>query len=141
MVYYFAVQFLSRSIDSWFDTQIEQALDDALLLGRSTLETIKLDLVRQARISARRIETTNTSSQLYNLMDNLREAGGYDEMSLHSSTGRILASSSNLSISLIPDAPNEEVLGKVRRDKLYAEFEPASDIGLRLRVACSGIWP
>lgn len=135
MVYYFAVQFLSRSIDSWFDTQIEQALDDALLLGRSTLETIKLDLVRQARISARRIETTNTSSQLYNLMDNLREAGGYDEMSLHSSTGRILASSSNLSISLIPDAPNEEVLGKVRRDKLYAEFEPASDIGLRLRVA------
>ncbi len=135
MVYYFAVQFLSRSIDSWFDTQIERALDDALLLGRSTLETIKLDLVRQARISARRIETTNTSSQLYNLMDNLREAGGYDEMSLHSSTGRILASSSNLSISLIPDAPNEEVLGKVRRDKLYAEFEPASDIGLRLRVA------
>jgi len=135
MVYYFAVQFLSRSIDSWFDTQIEQALDDALLLGRSTLETIKLDLVRQARISARRIETTNTSSQLYNLMDNLREAGGYDEMSLHSSTGRILASSSNLSISLIPDAPNEEVLGKVRRDKLYAEFEPATDIGLRLRVA------
>jgi len=135
MVYYFAVQFLSRSIDSWFDTQIEQALDDALLLGRSTLETIKLDLVRQARISARRIETTNTSSQLYNLMDNLREAGGYDEMSLHSSTGRILASSSNLSISLIPDAPNEEVLGKVRRDKLYAEFEPATDVGLRLRVA------
>jgi len=135
MVYYFAVQFLSRSIDSWFDTQIEQALDDALLLGRSTLETIKLDLVRQARISARRIETTNTSSQLYNLMDNLREAGGYDEMSLHSSTGRILASGSNLSISLIPDAPNEEVLGKVRRDKLYAEFEPATDIGLRLRVA------
>ena len=44
MIYYFAVQFLSRSIDSWFDTQIEQALDDALLLGRSTLETIKLDL-------------------------------------------------------------------------------------------------
>ncbi len=36
MVYYFAVQFLSRSIDSWFDVQIEQALDDALLLGRST---------------------------------------------------------------------------------------------------------
>ena len=135
MVYYFAVQFLSRSVDSWFDTQIEQALDDALLLGRSTLETIKLDLIRQARISARRIETTNTSSQLYNLLDNLRAAGGYDEMSLHSSTGRILASSSNLSISLIPDAPDEDVLSKVRREKLYAEFEPTQDLGLRLRVA------
>ncbi|MDC1073529.1 hypothetical protein OAR43_10000, partial [Gammaproteobacteria bacterium] len=98
MVYYFAVQYLSRSIDSWFDVQIEQALDDAFLLGRNTLETIKLDLVRQARISARRIEITNSSAQLYNLLDNLRAAGGYDEMSLHSSTGRILASSSNLAI-------------------------------------------
>ena len=135
MVYYFAVQFLSRSIDSWFNVQIEQALDDALLLGRSTLETIKLDLVRQARISARRIETTASSAQLYNLLDNLRAAGGYDEMSLHSSTGRILASSSNLSISLIPDAPGEDVLSKVRREKVYAEFEPATDGGLRLRVA------
>ena len=28
MVYYFAVQFLNRSIDSWFDVQIEQALDE-----------------------------------------------------------------------------------------------------------------
>jgi nitrogen fixation/metabolism regulation signal transduction histidine kinase len=78
MVYYFAVQYLSRSIDSWFDVQIEQALDDAFLLGRNTLETIKLDLVRQARISARRIEITNSSAQLYNLLDNLRAAGGYD---------------------------------------------------------------
>jgi len=135
MVYYFAVQYLSRSIDSWFDVQIEQALDDAFLLGRNTLETIKLDLVRQARISARRIEITNSSAQLYNLLDNLRAAGGYDEMSLHSSTGRILASSSNLAISLIPDAPNKEVLNKVRREKVYAEFEPARDGGLMLRVA------
>ena len=135
MVYYFAVQYLSRSIDSWFDVQIEQALDDAFLLGRNTLETIKLDLVRQARISARRIEITNSSAQLYNLLDSLRAAGGYDEMSLHSSTGRILASSSNLAISLIPDAPNKEVLNKVRREKVYAEFEPARDGGLMLRVA------
>ena len=54
VVYYFAVQFLSRSIDSWFDLQIEQTLDDAMLLGRSTLETIKLDVVHRARQDARR---------------------------------------------------------------------------------------
>ena len=48
MVYYFSVQFLSRSIDSWFDVQIEQALDDALLPGRSTREATKLDVIQQA---------------------------------------------------------------------------------------------
>ncbi|MCP4830388.1 MAG: hypothetical protein GY889_16075, partial [Proteobacteria bacterium] len=116
MVYYFAVQFLSRSIDSWFDVQIEQALDDALLLGRSTLETTKLDVVQQARKAARRIETTTSSFQLYSLLDDLREAGAFEEMSLHSASGRILASSS-MSISLVPDAPDKQVLSKVRRNK------------------------
>ena len=135
MVYYFSVQFLSRSIDSWFDVRIEKALDDALLLGRSTLEATKLEVIRQARIAGRRIELTTSSVQLYSLLDRIRETGGFDEMSLHSSTGRILASSSNLSISLVPDAPGEQVLGKVRRDGLYAEFEPTDDRGLRLRVA------
>ena len=135
MVYYFSVQFLSRSIDSWFDVRIEKALDDALLLGRSTLEATKLEVIRQARIAGRRIELTTSSVQLYSLLDRIRETRGFDEMSLHSSTGRILASSSNLSISLVPDAPGEQVLGKVRRDSLYAEFEPTDDGGLRLRVA------
>ena len=135
MVYYFSVQFLSRSIDSWFDVRIEKALDDALLLGRSTLEATKLEVIRQARIAGRRIELTTSSVQLYSLLDRIRETGGFDEMSLHSSTGRILASSSNLSISLVPDAPGEQVLGKVRRDGLYSEFEPTDDRGLRLRVA------
>ena len=135
MVYYFSVQFLSRSIDSWFDVRIEKALDDALLLGRSTLEATKLEVIRQARTAARRIEITTSSVQLYNLLDKIRASGGFDEMSLHSSTGRILASSSNLSISLVPDAPGESVLGKVRRDGVYAEFEPTDDAGLRLRVA------
>ena len=135
MVYYFSVQFLSRSIDSWFDVRIEKALDDALLLGRSTLEATKLEVIRQAHIAGRRIEITTSSVQLYNLLDQIRESGRFDEMSLHSSTGRILASSSNLSISLVPDAPGEQVLGKVRRDGLYAEFEPTDDGGLRLRVA------
>jgi nitrogen fixation/metabolism regulation signal transduction histidine kinase len=135
MVYYFSVQFLSRSIDSWFDVRIEKALDDALLLGRSTLEATKLEVIRQARIAGRRIELTTSSVQLYSLLDRIRETRGFDEMSLHSTTGRILASSSNLSISLVPDAPGEQVLGKVRRDSLYAEFEPTDDGGLRLRVA------
>jgi len=135
MVYYFSVQFLNRSIDSWFDVRIEQALDDALLLGRSTLEATKLEVIRQARTAARRIEITTSSVQLYNLLDNIRASRAFDEMSLHSSTGRILASSSNLSISLVPDAPGEEVLGKVRRDGVYAVFEPTDDEGLRLRVA------
>ena len=45
-------------IDSWFDVRIEKALDDALLLERSTLEAAKLEVIRQARIAGRRIGYT-----------------------------------------------------------------------------------
>ncbi|HSQ70283.1 MAG TPA: hypothetical protein VLM41_09370, partial [Steroidobacteraceae bacterium] len=38
LVYFFAVQFLNRGIDSWFNVEIRQSLNDALVLSRSALE-------------------------------------------------------------------------------------------------------
>ena len=36
--YFFAVQFLNRGIDSWFNVEIRRSLDDALVLSRLALE-------------------------------------------------------------------------------------------------------
>ena len=33
LVYFFAVQFLNRGIDSWFNVEIRRSLDDALVLS------------------------------------------------------------------------------------------------------------
>jgi nitrogen fixation/metabolism regulation signal transduction histidine kinase len=33
LVYFFAVQFLNKGIDSWFNVEIRQSLDDALVLS------------------------------------------------------------------------------------------------------------
>ena len=38
LVYFFAVQFLNKGIDSWFNVEIRKSLDDALVLSRSALE-------------------------------------------------------------------------------------------------------
>ena len=135
VVYYFAVQFLSRGIDSWFDVQIEQALDDALLLGRSSLESIKLDVVDQLRDDADKIQNAESSFEIFQLLDELRQANDFEEMSLHSMSGKILASSSRDVISLIPDVPDERVIRQLRQGKVYSEMEPIAGGGLRLRVA------
>jgi len=37
LVYSFSVKFLDSNIDSWYDVEIEQALDDALQLSRESL--------------------------------------------------------------------------------------------------------
>ena len=135
VVYYFAVQFLSRGIDSWFDVQIEQALDDALLLGRSSLESIKLDVVDQLRDDADKIQNAESSFEVFQLLDELRQASDFEEMSLHSMSGKILASSSKDVISLIPNVPDERVIRQLRQGKVYSEMEPIAGGGLQLRVA------
>jgi len=38
IVYSFSIQFLARGIDSWFNVQIENGLNDALRLSRSVLD-------------------------------------------------------------------------------------------------------
>ena len=135
VVYYFAVQFLSRGIDSWFDVQIEQALDDALLLGRSSLESIKFDVVDQLHDDADKLRNAESNFEIFLLLEELRQASDFDEMSLHSMSGEILASSSKDSISLIPDVPDQRVIRRLREGDVYSEIEPIASGGMQLRVA------
>ena len=44
MIYVVSYQFVSRSIESWFDVKVEGALDAGLNLGRATLDALALDL-------------------------------------------------------------------------------------------------
>lgn len=134
MVYYFSVQFLNKGIDSWFDLRIEQALDDALLLGRITVDVIEQDLVVQVRKDATSLATARSGFELVQLVDDLRERSGYSEMSLYAQSGRIIASSAQDSSSLVPDAPGEPILNKLRKGGTHSSLEPIADNSLQIRV-------
>ena len=43
LIYVVSYQFVSRSIESWFDVKVEGALDAGLSLGRATLDTLASD--------------------------------------------------------------------------------------------------
>ncbi len=60
LIYVVSYQFVSRSIETWFDVKVEGALDAGLNLGRVSLETLSDDLTNKARLS---------SSQLSSLSD------------------------------------------------------------------------
>ena len=47
LIYTVSYQFVSRSIESWFDVKVEGALDAGLNLGRGTLDTLASDLGNQ----------------------------------------------------------------------------------------------
>ncbi len=134
IVYYFSVQFLSKGVDSWFDVRVEQAIDDALLLGRTSLEAIKQDAVDDVVQAASRMSDATSPLEIIRLLDEFRERGGYYEMSLFALNGRIVASSSQEGGSLVPDAPDESVLLRVGQHDVYADLELVSDAVQQLRI-------
>ena len=57
LVYAVSVQFLNKSIESWFDVRVDKALEGGLSLGRTTLDNMLRDLNAKAEsmaLSARR---------------------------------------------------------------------------------------
>ena len=48
VIYLMSVQFVSRSIESWFDVRMEAALESGLNLGRNALDSSLSDLVSRA---------------------------------------------------------------------------------------------
>ena len=135
VVFFFSIHTLNRGIDNWFDVKIEQALDDALLLGRTSLDATKQDLVRTANEMAIELETSSDRTVLPSL-NYLRELHAVTELTVFGQEGRIIASSQEgpESGSLVPDRPNETILARIRQGQTYANLDATASAGLRLRV-------
>lgn len=136
VVYFFSLQALNRGIDSWFDVKIEQAMDDALMLGRTAFDALKQDLAAKADDMA--IELEGTSNKLaVTALNYLREKHNLTELTLYSHDSQIIASSSKEGPELqrlIPIPPDENILSQIRQGLSYANLDPVGNADLRLRV-------
>src|SRR6185295_3703685 len=72
LIYTASYQFVSRSIEAWFDVKVEGALDAGLNLGRGTLDTIVSDLATKTRLAAERLGESASSAEPLSL-ERLRE--------------------------------------------------------------------
>jgi hypothetical protein len=136
VVYLFSVQAFNRGIDNWFDVRIEQALDSALALGRTALDTTKEDLTRKARDMAAELDNSSRRGLLPTL-NALREQHGVFELTLFNQDGKVVSSSTQGAVrgkSVVPDRPGETVFTQARRGEVYAGIEPLGESGLQLRV-------
>jgi PAS domain S-box-containing protein len=136
VVFFFSLQAINRGIDSWFDVKVEKALDDALLLGRTSLDAIQQDLVSKARDMA--AELSGTSKRLAApTLNLLREQYSLGEITLFDQDGLIIASSSQEGFgsgTLLPDAPGEAIRSQIRRGLNYSNLDPVAGGELQLRV-------
>jgi len=105
LIYVVSYQFVTRSIESWFDVKVEGALDAGLNLGRTTLEALSADLAGKARVGAARLSDTPDVSAALPL-ERARDAMGADDLILWGSSGRLIAAAGQARYLLNPELPN-----------------------------------
>ncbi len=133
LVYTVSVQFLSKSIESWFDVRVDSALESGLNLGRTVLDSMLSDLRTKARVMALELSELPPAQQSLAL-NRLREQAGVEDVVLLSPSGQALASASTQLRGLAPDPLPPASLRQVRANLSYAAIESVGERGLRLRV-------
>lgn len=132
IVYSVSVNFLTRSIESWFNVKVESALDGGLSLGQRALDTLLADM----EVKAERMATTLSLQPprfRYRLLNDLREKSGIQDATLLSASGRIIAVSSGDASSFLPELPSPSQLRQAKY-QLFGKVEPIPDKGLYLRI-------
>ncbi|NWG87856.1 MAG: HAMP domain-containing protein [Hydrogenophilaceae bacterium] len=135
VVYAVSVQFLTRSIESWFDVRMERALQGGLSLGQSALENIRRDLVKKAEAMAAQLAEMPPEEQTYRLNE-LRETIAAQEVGLYDLEGRLLVFASADKAGLAPLPPSSAAIWQVRLQQPWSRVEPTADgEGLIARAA------
>ena len=125
LVYTVSYQFVSRSIESWFDVQVEGALDAGLNLGRATLDAQVSDLAVKTRLAAERLGDS-TEPQLIAL-ERLREQLNARQISIVGPSGQVLLSAGGSSVSLAQDRPSSTLLRQARVSRVASVLEGLDD--------------
>jgi nitrogen fixation/metabolism regulation signal transduction histidine kinase len=138
MVYLVSSLFISRSIESWFNVQVEGALNSGLELGRAVLEAQRDELKRRARAMAAELADTPVSEQIRKL-DQLRERAGADEALWVTAAGSLIGSSTARAGRFMPLLPSPSTLRAAQAARGLAVIEGDEEVtgpsgGLRTRV-------
>jgi len=132
VVYLVSVNFLTRSIESWFNVKVESALDGGLSLGQRALDIMLVDIEEKAENMATSLAFQPTRSH-YAVLNDLREKSGIQEAALLTPQGGILSVSSGEPSSFLPELPSIPQLRQAQR-RIYGKIEPIPGKGLYMRV-------
>jgi len=133
IVFYFSMQFLHQGIDSWFNVEIDRAMEDALELSQASLDQRMRWHLKQTQQLTEKLE--DSSESLVTLeIENLREQSGASEMTLFSRQGRIIASSSINPGDILPSLPDEHIWLQLRQNAEYVAVAPIHEEELMIRV-------
>ncbi|MDB5900468.1 MAG: putative histidine kinase, classic [Ramlibacter sp.] len=129
LIYVVSYQFVSRSIESWFDVKVEGALDSGLNLGRATLEALSTDLANKSRGAAASLAEANDNSAGL-VLERVRDQLGAVDVVLWNGSGQMIASAGQSRFQLNPDRPTAQQLRAARTQRSFTIVEGLDDPGV-----------
>jgi nitrogen fixation/metabolism regulation signal transduction histidine kinase len=137
LVYTVSVQFLSRSIESWFNVRVDASLESGLTLARTTLDAMLQDVAGRSRLMAQELSSVPDAS-IGALLNRMIDQTGLQEAAVFTTSGRLIATGGSGSVRFSLDMPSAQVLADAGRGRGYAGVENASQSAdkpaLRMRV-------
>jgi nitrogen fixation/metabolism regulation signal transduction histidine kinase len=126
LIYTVSYQFVSRSIESWFDVRVESALAAGLNLGRTTLHVLSKDLSHQARVAASELAGVPERS-IGLTLENWRERLGATDVVLWDNNGTLIGSAGDSRYALNPERPSAASLRMAREQGVLINVEGLDD--------------
>jgi|TARA_B110000037_G_scaffold201232_1_gene242411 PAS domain S-box-containing protein len=131
IVYLVSVNFLTKSIESWFDVKVESALEGGLTLGQKTIDILMSDIELKGKSIAYSIGNADTDER-YNILTDLRVKFGIQDAVIFDQDSKIIEVSSDKN-NLIPSIPNIEDLERGGED-FFGRIEEIKGEEIYLKV-------
>ncbi|MEN9844282.1 MAG: hypothetical protein RLZZ612_2111, partial [Pseudomonadota bacterium] len=141
LIYVVSYQFVSRSIESWFDVRVETALKAGVNLGQTTLDTLGADVLARARQGASQLANVPDSAGAALAIERLREQWSATDVQLWSHHGKLLASTGQTRFELNPQRPSASLLRQVRSQRGLVQLEGLEDAGDRFNTSLQPLTP
>ncbi|MDP2264935.1 MAG: ATP-binding protein [Thiobacillus sp.] len=133
VVYGASVFFLNRSIETWFDVRVDNALTAGVNLGQAALDDLLRELDKKAQRMALSLSDEGMGSVITSL-STLREQSAVQELTLFDERGGVIAHVGSERGTLLPLLPERSVLWQVRQQKPYSRIEEVPERGLIMHV-------
>jgi nitrogen fixation/metabolism regulation signal transduction histidine kinase len=140
ILYGVSLQFVSRSIETWFDVQVESALESGLELGRVTLRVAQEEILSEGNYIAEQIvqvPSGTSSEQVGVMVMRARNQFGIQEVSLFNIQRTLILSSESKPKKYFP-APAPEVIAEAFKNKGITFIDPieieGGERGYRVRA-------
>ena len=126
LIYAVSYQFVTRSIEVWFDTKVEVALDAGLNLSRSTLESLSNELAVSVRNASQDVAAA-PSSALPVVLATIRDKLDASEVTLWLNNSVAVASVTEERYQLQPERPSAAEWRQVRSQGISWRSEGLDD--------------